>query len=173
MYAYIPVEKITQLKQPYSIAKATDWQFERMGKKYGGVEDTEFSPAQKAEIISLEGNWFATGEEFGEWLSGKIKLNSFLFEVVVSGNRTLVCNLPILTGGSSFVLDVMVRDAGQPDRLVQLVCTNTTMVSGPGGSQVPEFDYLVSAIRSDAGLKTLTTQMLTLRNSQGFFNQAP
>ena len=171
MYGYIPIENVSQLQQSYSIASPINWQFEKAGKKYAGVEDIAFTQAQKAELIGLGGGWFATGQEFGQWQTSKPNPTTtpFLFEVAVSATRTLVCNLPLLTGGSSFVLDVTVRDTGASERTVQLVCTNTALVTLPNGSQVPEFAYLVAAIRADAGLNTLTTQMLTLRNSQGFF----
>jgi hypothetical protein len=94
---------------------------------------------------------------------------AFLIEASVSATRTLVCNMPVLTGANSFVLDVTVKDQGRPDRIVQLVCTNQSTIQTPSGA-VPEFDYLVAAIRSNASLKTLTTQMLALRNSEGRFN---
>jgi hypothetical protein len=172
MYGYIPIENVALLQLPYSITGPADWQFERNGLLYGGVEETEFSQAQKAELIALGGGWFATGGEFSLWLSGNplATLTSFLFEVPVSATRTLVCNLPILTGGSSFVLDVTVRDEGMPERIVQLVCTNQASIPTENGL-VPEFDFLVGAIRSDAGLNTLTTQMLYMRHMEGAFDQ--
>jgi hypothetical protein len=138
---------------------------------YGGVEENEFSQAQKAELISLGGGWFATAEEFNLWLSGNqlATLTPFLFEIPVTATRTLVCNLPLLTGGSSFVLDVTVRDEDMPDRIVQLICTNQAYIQTPNGP-VPEFAFLVGAIRSDAGLNTLTTQMLYMRNQEGAFD---
>ena len=169
MYGYIPIENASQLKQSYLIANATDWQFEKAGKRYGGVEESEFSQAQKAELVGLGGGWFATREEFGQWLAAGLQPAPFLFEVVISTTRKLVCNLPTLTDGASFVLDVTVRDAGQPERNVQLLCTNAASISTAHGP-MPEFDFLVSAIRSDAGLNTLTTQMLHLRNQEGVFD---
>jgi hypothetical protein len=74
-YAYIPANRIAELQQSYSIASPASWQFVRDGITYGGFEEVIFSQAQKDEIIYLNGQWFATSQEFQNWMDGTGLLN--------------------------------------------------------------------------------------------------
>lgn len=66
-YGAIPLEKCSQIEQVYTKARPSTWQFERNGVQYGGVEDFEFSQAQKDEITNLGGVWFSSAQEFLAW----------------------------------------------------------------------------------------------------------
>jgi hypothetical protein len=68
-YGYIPSNKVHLLQEEYSIANPTTWQFQKEEITYGGVEENEFSHAQKDEIIALGGQWFATAQDFLTWLN--------------------------------------------------------------------------------------------------------
>lgn len=74
-YAFIPIENKDKIKLPYAIAMPKTWTFLRKesendetGKEYAGLEDFEFTEAQKEEILSLGGQWFLNGLSFNEWL---------------------------------------------------------------------------------------------------------
>lgn len=67
-YAYIPASHIDQVTQNYSVIGPRDWQFEKDGQQYGGMEDIIFTPAQVSEIESLGGEWFENASAFQNWL---------------------------------------------------------------------------------------------------------
>jgi hypothetical protein len=68
MYGYIPLEKASRLKEAYTIATPQTWTFERNGQMFGGVEESEFSEVQKAELEALGGGWFEYADDFSDWL---------------------------------------------------------------------------------------------------------
>lgn len=73
-YGYVPLAHAAELKEAYAVADPHTWQFMRKAgpaqtdvEAYGGVEDTLFSPAQKAELVALGGGWFANAAAFLAW----------------------------------------------------------------------------------------------------------
>jgi hypothetical protein len=72
MYGYIPLINEDKITQSYDLAIPKTWTFTRNDLKYAGVEDTEFSDDQKAEIERLGGQWFATAVEFMNWMNEPI-----------------------------------------------------------------------------------------------------
>jgi hypothetical protein len=69
MYGYIPIENANRLKESYTIATPATWRFERGEELFGGVEESVFSDAQKAELEALGGGWFEYACDFIDWLS--------------------------------------------------------------------------------------------------------
>ena len=65
-YGYVPSENAHLLQQEYTIATPATWQFEKGGFHYGGVEEIQFTEAQKAELLTLGGNWFESAQAFQE-----------------------------------------------------------------------------------------------------------
>lgn len=68
-YAYIPIERINDLKLSYSIADPSTWIIIKDGFQFGGLEEIEFSVEQKNEIIELNGQWFNDKSNFDNWLN--------------------------------------------------------------------------------------------------------
>lgn len=68
-YGYVPIDKVSELKQTYSIADPTTWTFEKNGQMFGGVEEVVFTDAQKTELIAYGGSWFSNSAEFLNWLN--------------------------------------------------------------------------------------------------------
>lgn len=73
-YGYVPYGAAALLAETYSVASPATWEFERVEANgethvYGGVEDTVFSEAQKAELIVLGGAWFPSEAAFTAWLN--------------------------------------------------------------------------------------------------------
>lgn len=68
-YGYIPKQNISSLQQEYNIANPSTWRFVKDTVEYGGVEDNEFTEAQKEEITSLGGGWFESAYDFNQWLN--------------------------------------------------------------------------------------------------------
>lgn len=68
-YGYIPLENASLLKEAYTVANPSTWQFQKNEVYYGGVEENEFTEAQKNEIIALGGQWFETAQDFLNWLN--------------------------------------------------------------------------------------------------------
>lgn len=68
-YGYIPLNKVPEIQQQYSIADPSTWTFEKAGELYGGLEENAFSDLQKAEIIALGGQWFESADAFLVWLN--------------------------------------------------------------------------------------------------------
>lgn len=66
MYAAIPIEDAHRLKEHYSIANPQTWLIDA---HYAGVEDREFSEAQRAEILNLGGVIFESAQEFHDWFN--------------------------------------------------------------------------------------------------------
>lgn len=68
-YGYIPIENADLLQETYNIATPATWRFEKNEIVYGGVEDWEFTEAQKTEIITLGGQWYWDAKQFLEWIN--------------------------------------------------------------------------------------------------------
>lgn len=68
-YGCVPIANVDLLKEVYNIATPATWQFEKNSVTYGGVEDWTFSQAQKDEITTLGGQWFADADAFLDWFN--------------------------------------------------------------------------------------------------------
>lgn len=68
-YAFIPILKSNELQETYSIATPKTWVIKKGVETFGGLEDYEFTDAQKMEIEALGGQWFEDGEGYINWLN--------------------------------------------------------------------------------------------------------
>lgn len=66
MYAAIPIEDAHRLKEHYSIANPQTWLIDAY---YAGVEDRDFSEAQRQDIADAGGIIFEDAEEFHNWFN--------------------------------------------------------------------------------------------------------
>ena len=67
-YAFIPLNRVSEITETFGIADPSTWKFEKDGVQYGGVEEVIFTTQQKAQIENLGGQWFEDKTSFCAWL---------------------------------------------------------------------------------------------------------